>query len=64
MKKLSNKQKMILLFIACIMLSTASLNTWSQFGPLTLMSFVSSALMHIAVPMFLGWVVIQKKILA
>jgi len=60
--KISKLGKMIILFILCIALSAFSLHTWAGYGPLTIGSYLSSALIHIVVPMFLLWAVLYRKI--
>lgn len=62
MKKLNKKQKMKILFVFCLVLSGSALHAWSHNGPLTVYSYSSSILIHILVPMFLGWTIIAKKI--
>lgn len=62
MKKLTKKQKMGLVLVGCIALSVYALHSWAQFGPLTVGSYISSALIHVAVPYFLAFAIINKKL--
>ena len=62
MKKLKPKHKMLLLLICCIAMSAYALHSWSVTSPLKPGSYLVSILIHITIPMVIGWGLTYKKI--
>lgn len=64
MKKIPNKVKMAIVVILAIGLSAYVLQHWSAGSSITIGMVLVSLLIHVAVPSFLAWTIIYKKLFA
>lgn len=58
----SKKAQMTIVIILCIALSIYALTQWSIDKEITLGMVLTSVLIHIAIPSFLAWAIIFKKL--
>jgi len=62
MKKIPNKVKMVIVVILAIALSVFVLQHWSAGSDITIGMVLVSLLIHVAIPSFLAWALIFKKL--